>query len=210
MNKTWYKIYEISVRALLAYAKPCSGGWYFFLDKAATERCLKLPVREQEENALFDQLMIMRGRPITSKDGTVIDSLAEDIFYADFSGIFDRDAGNPYYASLQDKAKSLFIPGNLMLDLGGGQKCYRAFERSQSMSRKGVLSFVRNDLYDYIYDRIILGMKIGRCQLSKLYAYNALMFSGGVRIGGLMLDADRVLVVPKPEVYCLRYRCHHC
>ncbi len=68
MNKTWYKIYDVSVRALLSYAKPCSGGWYFFLDKAATERCLKLPVREQEENALFDQLMIMRGRPITSKE----------------------------------------------------------------------------------------------------------------------------------------------
>ncbi|MBR1739049.1 MAG: hypothetical protein IJ737_02055 [Ruminococcus sp.] len=199
MNKTWYKIYEISVRALLAYAKPCSGGWYFFLDKTATERCLKLPVREQEENALFDQLMIMRGRPITSKDGTVIDSLAEDIFYADFSGIFDRNAGNPYYATLQSKAKSLFLPGNLMLDFGGGQKTYLAFERSQSMSRKGVLSFIRKDLYESIYIRITFGMKIGRCQLSKLYAYNGLMFSGGVRIDGLELDSRKVIVVDNPS-----------
>lgn len=199
MNKTWYKIFEVSVRALLAYGKPCSGGWYFFLDKTATERCLKLPVREQEENALFDQLMIMRGRPISSKDGTVIDSLAEDIFYADFSGIFDRDAGNPYYATLQAKAKSLFQPGNLMLDFGGGQKTYLAFERSQSMSRKGVLSFIRKELYESIYNRITLGMKIGRCQLSKLYAYNGLMFSGGVRIDGLGLDSGRVIVVDNPS-----------
>ncbi len=199
MNKRWYKIFELSVKALLAYAKPGNGCWYFDLDREATKNCIKLPVREQKENALFDQLMIMRNKPLTSKDGAVITDLSEVIFYADFSGIFDRDAGNPYYATLQDKAKSLFIPGNLMLDLGGGQKCYRAFERSQSMSRKGVLSFVRNDLYDYIYDRIILGMKIGRCQLSKLYAYNALMFTDGVRIEGLGLDANRVIVVENPR-----------
>ena len=123
MNKRWYKIFELSVKALLAYAKPGNGCWYFDLDREATKNCIKLPVREQKENALFDQLMIMRNKPLTSKDGAVITDLSEVIFYADFSGIFDRDAGNPYYATLQDKAKSLFIPGNLMLDLGGGQKC---------------------------------------------------------------------------------------
>ena len=199
MSKTWYKIYEISVRALLAYGKPCSGGWYFFLDKAATERCLKLPVREQEENALFDQLMMMRKLDFKGKAGEVVSELSKIIFFADFSGIFDRSSESPYYAGLQEKAKSLFRPGSVYLDLGSGRHCYRAFERSQSMSRKSMLSFIRADLYNSIYERITLGMKIGECQLSKLYAYNGLMFSGGVRIDGLGLDSGRVIVVDNPS-----------
>ena len=200
MHKCWFRIYELSVRAMLAYAKPNCGGSYFFdLDRAATESCIKLPVREQEENALFDQLMLMRDRNVRLNEGEVISDLSEVIFYADFSGIFDRSASSPYYAELQNKAKWMFFPGNVYLDFGGGKQCYRPFERSQSMSRKSILSFVRKDLYDKIYTRITLGMKIGECQLSKLYAYNGLMLSGGVRIDNILLSAANIIVVKNPK-----------
>ena len=47
----------------------------------------------------------------------------------------------------------------------------------------------------------MLDMKIGACQLSKLYAYNGLMLSGGVRVDGIGIDAPhRVIVVDNPEV----------
>ena len=200
MHKCWFKIYELSVRAMLAYAKPNSGGSYYFdLDRAATESCIKLPVREQEENALFDQLMLMKNHSLKMKEGEVISDLSEVIFFADFSGIFDRNSNSLYFAELQNKAKWMFFPGNVYLDFGGGKQCYRPFERSQSMSRKSILSFVRKDLYDKIYTRITLGMKIGECQLSKLYAYNGLMLSGGVRIDNIMLGAANVIVVKNPK-----------
>ena len=199
MHKCWFRIYELSVRVMLAYAKPCDGGYVIDLDRAATGNCIKLPVREQEENALFDQLMTMRKPDFKGKEGEVVSALSEIIFFADFSGIFDRSTESPYYANLQEKAKSVFVPGNVYLDLGSGRQCYRPFERSQSMSRKSMLSFIRADLYDSIYERITLGMKIGECQLSKLYAYNGLMLSGGVRIDGLGLDARKVIVVDNPE-----------
>ncbi|MBR1384147.1 MAG: hypothetical protein IJ555_10145 [Ruminococcus sp.] len=199
MHKCWFRIYELSVRAMLAYAKPCDGGYTIDLDRAATENCIKLPVRKQEENALFDQLMMLRKPVFKGKEGEVVSELSDIIFFADFSGIFDRSSESPYYAGLQENAKSLFRPGSVYLDLGGGRQCFRPFERSQSMSRKSVLSFIRADLYDSIYERITLGMKIGECQLSKLYAYNGLMLSGGVRIDGLGLDAKKVIVVDNPE-----------
>ncbi len=199
MHKCWFRIYELSVRTMLAYAKSCDGGYTIDLDRAATENCIRLPVREQEENALFDQLMTMRKPDFKGKEGEVVSALSEIIFFADFSGIFDRSTESLYYANLQEKAKSMFVPGNVYLDLGSGRQCYRPFERSQSMSRKSMLSFIRADLYDSIYERITLGMKIGECQLSKLYAYNGLMLSGGVRIDGLGLDARKVIVVDNPE-----------
>ena len=43
-------------------------------------------------------------------------------------------------------------------------------------------------------------MKIGPCQLSKLYAYNGLMLSGGTRIDGIEIDRPhRVIVIDNEE-----------
>ena len=58
---------------------------------------------------------------------------------------------------------------------------YAAFERSNSMSRQGRLSFLRADLWETVRRRIMLDLELGQCQLSKLYAYNGLMLSTGTR-----------------------------
>ena len=43
-------------------------------------------------------------------------------------------------------------------------------------------------------------MKIGSCQLSKLYAYNGLMLSGGTRLDGIEIDKPhRVIVIDNEE-----------
>lgn len=48
---------------------------------------------------------------------------------------------------------------------------------------------------------IVLDMKIGPCQLSKLYTYNGLMPSGGTRIDGIESDnPHRMIVIDNPEV----------
>ena len=197
MSKRWYRIYELSVRAMLAYAKPEGDGFKIRLGRIAAESCMNRRSPEQEENALFDQLTVMLNGELKPNDGEVITDLEDVIFYADFSGIFDRNS--KYCIGLQKKAESLFRPEGVEIDLGGGMHRYLAFERSQNMSRESVLSFIREDVIDSVNERIMLGMKIGRCQLSKLYAYKGLMFSDGVRIEGIGLDADKVIVVDDPK-----------
>ncbi|MBQ8238397.1 MAG: hypothetical protein IJZ39_09655, partial [Oscillospiraceae bacterium] len=68
------------------------------------------------------------------------------------------------------------------------------------MSRNSKLCFVREDLYEPLKERMMLGMTIGECQLSKLYAYNGLLFTGGRRIdsSGLLND-KRIIVIDNPK-----------
>ena len=91
----------------------------------------------------------------------------------------------------------------IFLDLGGGKHHYLPFERSGNMSRKATLSFIRADFYEPVRERIMLDMKIGMCQLSKLYAYNGLMLSGGVRIDvpSIFRD-DSIIVVGNDKSVC--------
>ncbi len=67
------------------------------------------------------------------------------------------------------------------------------------MSRQARLFFIREDFYDAVRRRIMMDMTIGDCQLSKLYAYNGLMLSSGIRIDGIGIDRPhRVVVVDNP------------
>ena len=46
----------------------------------------------------------------------------------------------------------------------------------------------------------MLGMNIGQCQLSKLYAYNALLFTDGRRYrGDGLLTAEHIVVIDNPK-----------
>ena len=121
----------------------------------------------------------------------MIPDLSTVIFYMNFEGIFDRSN-----AMRRKKAEAMFHPKGVVLDLGDGVHRYLAFERSGNMSRQSRLSFLREDLYEAVRRRIMLDMKIGKCQLAKLYAYNGLMLSGGVRVDDIGIDRPgRVIVV---------------
>ena len=99
-------------------------------------------------------------------------------------------------ARLQALAEAMFRPEGVTLDLGDGPRQYAAFERSNSMSRMGRLSFLRADLWETVRRRIMLDLELGQCQLSKLYAYNGLMLSTGARVEGIEIDRPhRVIVV---------------
>ena len=129
------------------------------------------------------------------------DRLSDVFVYIDFSGIFDRKPVGRI-AELQHKAEYLFRPEGIeiVLDERYPARRYIAFERSASMSRHNVLSFVREDVYEPLRERMMLGMKIGDCQLSKLYAYNGLMFTGGRRVEILnFLQEKRIVVIDNPN-----------
>ena len=202
MAQSRYQIFQLSARAVMSYAVETEDGYSFGLTASATEKCRsRTAAHEQDSNALFFQIMcVLRGDGCAeSGDGTLITDLSDAIFYMDFAGVFDRSAANKKQRIRQEKAQAMFRPEGVNLDFGSGPHRYVAFERSGSMSRQARLSFIRADLYDAVRQRIMLGMDIDQCQLSKLYAYNGLMLSSGTRIDGVDIDRPhRVIVVDNP------------
>ena len=197
-----YRIYELSARAVISYSREQDRTYTFHLSAAETEKCKSLSApHEQDDNALFYQIMcVLHGDAFTgAPSGQLVTDLSDIIFYMDFSGIFDRSGARKKHLIRQEKAKALFRPEGVSLDFGSGPHRYLAFERSGSMSRQARLSFIREDFYDAVRRRIMMDMTIGDCQLSKLYAYNGLMLSSGIRIDGIGIDwPHRVVVVDNP------------
>ena len=197
-----YRIYELSARAVISYGRQQECAYAFQRSAAETEKCKSLSVpHEQDDNALFYQIMcVLHGDAFTGRPGgQLVTDLSDIIFYMDFSGIFDRSGARKKYRIRQEKAKALFRPEGVSLDFGSGPHRYLAFERSGSMSRQARLTFIREDFYDTVRRRIMMDMTIGDCQLSKLYAYNGLMLSSGIRIDGIGIDRPhRVVVIDNP------------
>ena len=197
-----YRIYELSARAVISYGRQQECAYAFQLSAAETEKCKSLSApHEQDDNALFYQTMcVLRGDAFTgTPGGQLVTDLSDIIFYMDFSGIFDRSGARKKHLIRQEKARALFRPEGVSLDFGSGAHRYLAFERSGSMSRQARLAFIREDFYDTVCRRIMMDMTIGDCQLSKLYAYNGLMLSSGIRIDGIGIDRPhRVVVIDNP------------
>ena len=197
-----YRIYELSARAVISYGRQQECAYAFQLSAAETEKCKSLSApHEQDDNALFYQIMcVLHGGTFTgTPGGQLVTDLSDIIFYMDFSGIFDRSGARKKHLIRQEKAKALFRPEGVSLDFGSGPHRYLAFERSGSMSRQARLAFIREDFYDTVCRRIMMDMTIGDCQLSKLYAYNGLMLSSGIRIDGIGIDRPhRVVVIDNP------------
>ena len=203
MARIRYLIRRLSVQAMLSYAQPIGEDQYSFsLTPAQTKSIITGDGDTwQEDNAIFFQTMcILRGEKYKEPTSdTLISDLAEAILYLDFKGIFDRDADNPKAALMQKKTEAMFSPEGITLNFGQGDARYLAFERSGSMSRSAVLSFVRADIYEELSRRMTVGMTLGVCQLSKLYAYNGLLFSSGTRIETDMLwEKDAIVVIDNP------------
>ena len=199
MSQAKYKIYQLSARAVMSYAVETADRYSFELSASATEKCRdRTTAHEQDSNALFFQIMcVLHGNGYAEpSDGKLIPDLSDAVFYMDFARVFDSSAANKKQRVRQEKARAMFRPEGVELDFGSGPHRYVAFERSGSMSRQARLSFIRADIHDTVRQRIMLGMEIGQCQLSKLYAYNGLMLSSGVRIDGVGIDRPhRVIVV---------------
>ncbi|MCR5694603.1 MAG: hypothetical protein K6G89_06495, partial [Clostridia bacterium] len=164
-------------------AKQDDDGIYRYnLREEATRKCIAFSAPEtQDDCAMFYQTMAVLHNGNFNASG-IVEDLKDIIVYIDFSNIFNRKGAYKKYVDRINKAKDMFRPEGISLDLGNCGYRYIAFERSASMSRQSRLSFIREDFYEPVKERIMLGMKIGDCQLSKLYAYNGLMFTDGFRV----------------------------
>ena len=198
MKGTKYLIHEISALDIISSAKEKDGKISFYLD--TTEISKEYMVKEtlQDDCPIFYQAMcILEGENFYCSG---ISERLRDVFvYIDFSGIFDRKPVGKVL-EWQKKAEYMFKAEGIKLNLGKEDIRFIAFERSASMSRENRLSFVRADIYEALKERMMLGMNIGKCQLSKLYAYNALLFTSGRRIENEDLLSDkRIIVIDNPE-----------
>ena len=194
-----YSILEIPARSILASAKKKEDGYRFCFDTSAETNQYAIHKEPQEDCALYRQLLELTEAQEKPVAGLISDALESVLVYLDFTGIFDRRPVG-YVKELQEKAEWLFRPEGIELDFGRGPVRFVAFERSASMSRENKLSFIRADLFEPVWERMTLGMRIGRCQLSKLYAYNGLMFTSGCAIEyGFHMDAEHIIVVDNPR-----------
>ena len=198
MRGVKYFIPEISALDIISSSKEKDGKISFYFD--TTEISKEYMVKEtlQDDCPIFYQAMcILEGENFHTFG--VSERLKDVFVYIDFSGIFDR---KPIGKVLewQNKAEFMFKSNGIKLNFGKQDIQFIAFERSASMSRENRLSFVRADIYEALKERMMLGMSIGKCQLSKLYAYNALLFTSGRRIeNDALLSDKKIIVIDNPE-----------
>lgn len=143
------------------------------------DRALKYTV-SQQDNQLFRQIRI----------------LTED--YADFNKwiVFIDCAGS---ANKEDAVSRLIYDG---FYLNG--KHFVLSERSASMTRNSILSFVRDEIIDPLNEAVMLGVHISGAVLSKYYAYRGLMLSSCHCIEGwlpkVIVVPDKKIIMPKQRV----------
>ena len=196
MDHQKFIIPKLPAQGLLSSAVQTEDGWRFSFHADDPSKEYMVEKTKQDACPIFYQAL----KPLNvSNNEPVCDLLSEIFVYIDFTGIFNRRATGKVLEQ-QQKAECMFRPEGIFIDFGKGLRRYLAFERSASMSRNSTLCFVREDMYEPLRERIMLGMKIGNCQLSKLYAYNALMLTSGERrdIDGL-LSKKLIVVIDNPR-----------
>ncbi len=192
-----YRIPELSAMHILSAVEEKDGQRYLYLDPENLSRDYLVNQTLQDDCPMFFQAMRVLGENIEL--GGICNTLFHAFVYVDFSGIFDRTPTGKTL-ELQHTAEKLFRPEGIWIDLGQGYKQYLAFERSASMSRNCKLSFVRADLCKPLQQRMMLDMHISKCQLSKLYAYNGLMFTGGRRVDiPEQMNDTRIILIDNPK-----------
>ena len=194
MRNKKYIIPEISAQSIIASARRTGDGYSFYFDTTDPSKEYLVERTLQDDCPIFYQAMLVLGK---NPDNEIIsDALSGMFVYIDFSGIFDR---KPVGRVLEQQkvAEYMFRPEGIRLNFGKEDHVYIAFERSASMSRENRLAFVRADVYEPLRERMMLGMNIGACQLSKLYAYNALLFTSGARYNNTSILSDKKIIVIK-------------
>ncbi len=198
MKSKKYIIPEISAQNLITSAQKTDDGYRFYFDTTEPSKEYLVENTLQDDCPIFYQAMLVLGE--SPNDANMVSDKLRDVFvYIDFSGVFDRKAVGRVL-EYQQIAEYMFKSEGIILNFGKEDKRYIAFERSASMSRDCKLSFVRADVYDALRERMMLGMNIVKCQLSKLYAYNALLFTSGERYYDERILSDkRIIVIENPK-----------
>ena len=198
-----YMIPQIAAITIIVNGRRTADGWQIMLD-GQDPSCRYMVERTlQDDCPIFYQAIAALGDLGMTPDKTDQNALSEVFVYIDFQNIFGVTS-NKKRLELAEMTESFFRPEGLVINYGRGDNRYVAFERSANMSRDCRLAFVREDVYAPLKERMQLGMEIGECQLSKLYAYNGLMFTTGERVEYEDFSyKDNIIVIDNP-VYVVK------
>lgn len=173
----------------------CKNGDEYIID--ATDKLTWQTVLQStdlhDDNALFYQLVKVLYELNSAKLNTIETSecLLEEIVFVHFS------------YGITNEYRKLFSNG-FIVSYENRKITYVPFEKSASMARQGVITFINEDLIKEdgkrnILKRLMLDLELGRISmpLSKLYAYRGLYLSSGKRVKAeeLVLNAESVIVI---------------
>lgn len=134
-----------------------------------------------------DSQMLRQLRLITGNTGKFV----PHIVFVDSTGV----------SKYEDPVRHLVIEG-IVVD---GHR-FLFGERSASMTRTGIFSFVRDDVWAELNERITMGIHLEKTVLSKYYAYRGLFFSSCHCLDGWR---PKVIVVPDCELTIKNQRIKH-
>ena len=198
-----YMIPQIAAITIIVNGRRTADGWQIMLDRQDPSCRYMVERTLQDDCPIFYQAIAALGDLGMTADKKDQNALSEVFVYIDFQNIFGMTS-NKKRLELAEMTESFFRPEGLVINFGRGDNRYVAFERSANMSRDCRLAFVREDVYAPLKERMQLGMEIGECQLSKLYAYNGLMFTTGERVEYEDFSyKDNIIVIDNP-VYVVK------
>lgn len=199
----------------------------FDLSRYSADRAIILHTDFQQTNALFWQLStLLPAVASNDKEGLLEHALA----YIDFHSIFHTEdffdesyLSAPYTLSKEALLKNdkvvhtyklikMFERGIELSFDGSTYHRFVAFEKSASMTRHSVISFIDAELQKQLELRLMLGMNLSdaniRVELSKYFSYRGLYLTTSTRVESLKLNEETVVVlsdfiehIPETEIY---------
>lgn len=193
-----------------------------------TDRDIIICKEKHDENALFYQLMQCLGKTISvKKNKDIEDLLLDKLIFIDFKEVFmESDFSGDTYDDYKEKGKDslegekgiryrlrwIFDAENGIQITFDNKKwiTFVPFDKSSSMARNCVISFIDKNLKELIDKRLTLDIDFTKIKLisSKYYAYRGLYLSSGYRIEQTK-DGDSSFCLTPETVIVIDDICNH-
>lgn len=168
----------------------------FYRHRGGEKLKTHLPSNEEEVLALLDMEKFDKGIDRAEIEREIRDSLV----YVNF---LDSDVDE----LPEDSSFESVVNEGFSIAFGNKIRHYRVFLKSNSMSKKGMISYIDEEYYASLLSRVMLGYdqeenKLRKFNISKFYAYTGLAMTDGYSIDNKsLLDEEKVVVVSTGYIY---------
>lgn len=189
-RKREYTIFTIDARAMLKLCK--RKDWCFDLTSEYDRSLIVESVKTYAESALFYQI---RKALREAGDSDSPDAVTSKLVYMHFeNGVVDEN-GNE---DIKDEVNELLEEG-VYLRFKGDKEFHRfvPFDKSASMSRQNVISFISEDIFTKVDAALRLGFiwDLIDVEASKYYTYRGLYLTDGIEIPPSLMELNENTVI---------------